>query len=238
MGYIGQLVVFLSALVAIKGETWNKKAKGIKKVTSTGIITIIFALIGLVISILNTRLASVENTENRIKIENTQLNTKIAKEELQKANGQIDSLNAKLLVLNSQLFIYQDIISQIKNQSDRQDQTVMMQFVQLGPHDSWISPSLIYSGSRIQFLGFEDSLIVEYGGRIEIIPEWDGRHAIESVIMGESGRGFRIRLYNNGYKDIMGKVHVISSPRIRSTDWSWIEEKLSKFNSKTTNKTP
>jgi len=208
MEYIGLIIVFLTALVAIKGDTWNKKAKGIKKITLTGKLTIIFALIGLIISIVNLRSTLIENAENRKKINSTEINTKASKEELHKANGQIDSLNGKLFALNYHLSVYQDIIGQIKNQSDRQDQTVMMEFVKLRPHEEWTSPSLIYSGSRIEFLGFEDYLIMKYGTRSEIIPKWDG-HAIESVVMGESGKGFRIELYNPSYSKIMGKVHVI-----------------------------
>ena len=224
MEYIGQIIVFLSALVAINGETWNKDARGIKKISLIGIITIIFALIGFIIAMTNTRLTSIENVNYRNKIDSTEVNTKVSKNELQKANGQIDNLN-------NQLSVYKEIIDKIKNESDRQDQTVMMEFVQLGPHEHWTSPSLIYSGSRIEFLGFEKGLIMGYGTKREVIPEWDG-HAIETAIMGESGKGYELQLYNNSYRDIMGKVHVISSPRIRSNDRSWIEEKLSKIKSK------
>lgn len=225
MEYIGQIIVFLSALVAIKGETWNKDEKGINRITITGYLTIFFALLGLVISLFNSYHSDIENTANRKTIEGTKLNTEDAKLALMKANLQIDSLNHRLVVVNANLEIYQEIIGQIKEQSDRQDQTVMMEAVQLEPGGSWISPSPIFTGSRIEFLGFGSGLVMEYGSRREQIPAWDG-HAIETAIIGESGKGFNIRLYNSGNRSIGGKIHVTSSPRVRSKDWSWIEEKL------------
>jgi hypothetical protein len=227
MNYLGEIIVYLSALVAIKGETWNKNEPGLQKITLTGYLTILFASIGLILSIINNHQASIENMKNKKIIETTEANTADSKLALQKANYQIDSLNTRLAAVNSRLMTYQEIIDQIKVQSDRQDQTVMMEFVQLKPGQSWQSPSLIYSGSRLEFLGFESELMLEYGSKQELIPKWDG-HAIETAIMSTSGMGYNIRLTNNSNILVMGKVHVISSPRVRSNDWSWIEEKLKK----------
>lgn len=241
MEYIGQIIIFLSALVAINGNTWKKENNGLKKITLIGYITIILAVVGLIFSIINTYSISKENELNKKTLKNTEKNTENSKIQLNEANVKLNSSNNKIESLNKELTsvklemvevntkleTYKEIVGEIKSQSDRQDQTVMMEFVQLRPGGSWRSRNLVYSGSKIEFLGFDSGLILEYNGRAERIPNWQGQ-AIETAIMGESGKGFIIELYNSSNEPIMGKVHIVSSPRVRTKDWSWIEEKLKK----------
>lgn len=238
MEYLGQIIVFISALVAIKGGTWKEDERGLKKITITGYLTMFFAIIGLVVSIITTRNSTIESTQNKDVAKRTETNTETAKQELQaaknqlsKVKSQIDSQSQKLTTANTLLQAYKEIIDQIKNQSDRQDQTVMMEFVNLSPGQIWYSPSRVYSGSIVEFYGFEDGLYLEYGDKHERITAWDG-HAIQTAIIGESGKGFNVTLANLGNKRIMGKVHVKSTPRIRSSEWSWIDEKINKVSIK------
>jgi hypothetical protein len=246
MEYLGQIIIFLSVLVSLRGKTWSSNSRGFKRITFTGYITILCAFIGLIISCIKSYESAQEYSEDKKIIENTKTNTDTTNKELLKANNklsnaglrlakadsqltnaakQIDSLNKKLLLVNVSLDAYKSVVQEIKNQSDRQDQTVMMQFVQLRPRSTWTSRSLVFSGSIVEFYGFEDNLLMTCGYRSVMIPKWDG-HAVQTVVMGENGRGYQIIVSNEGDKSIMGKIHVISSPRIRSTDWSWIEEKL------------
>lgn len=249
MEYLGQIMIFIAALVAIKGGTWNSKKMGLRKITLTGYLTMVCAITGLIVSIIITTQNSRENELNKNIAKRTENNTEISKRELQttryqleKANSLIDSQNQKLAVSNSLLQAYKEIIDQIKIQSDRQDQTVMMEFVDLRPNQSWHSPASVYSGSIIEFIGFDDDryedyrdriyrpydgLYLAYGDKQERITIWNG-HAVTAVI-GESGRGFTLTLSNSSAKRIMGKVHVTSSPRLRSTEWSWIDEKINKI---------
>jgi hypothetical protein len=252
MEYIGQLIIFFAALVAIKGGTWNENKKGFKKITLTGYLTMLCAVVGLCVSIVITRQNSVERDSNKKIVLQTETNTEVAKQELQitrnqleKANILIDSQNQKLAVSNALLQTYKEIIDQIKNQSDRQDQTVMIDFVDLQPSQTWQSPVCLYSGSIVEFFGFEndrnddngynenrryEGLYLNYGNKHEKINIWNG-HAVTAII-GESGRGFIITLSNSSAGRIMGKIHVTSSPRIRSSEWSWIEEKLNHVSKK------
>jgi hypothetical protein len=232
--YLGEIIVFVSALVAIKGGTWKDNKSGFRKITITGYLTIIFAIIGLAISIVTTRQSAIESKKNKDVANRIESNTEITKQQLQatkiqllKANSQIDTLSQKLSTANFLLREYKEIVNQIKVRTDRIPQEVMMEFVDLNPGQHWDSPSKVYSGSIIEFYGFDDGLYLYYGNRHERITAWDG-HAVQTAVIGESGKGFDLTLSNQGNKRIMGKVHVLSSPRIRSTDWSWIDEKINK----------
>jgi|GEM_PF-4784735 len=234
MEYLGQIIVFVSAMVAIKGGTWKDNKSGFRKITLTGYLTMLFAIIGLAVSIVTTRNSKIESKINKNVATQTEVNTEITKQQLQttriqleRANSQIENLSQNLSSANFLLHEYKEIIEQIKVRTDRIPQEVMMEFVDLMPGKSWHSPSLVYSGSILEFYGFEDGLYLYYGDRHERIAAWDG-HAIQTAVIGESGRGFDLTLSNHGDKRIMGKVHVLSSPRIRSTDWSWIDEKINK----------
>lgn len=108
-------------------------------------------------------------------------------------------------------------------QKARQPQSVMMHFIMLEPGQSKSLPAAVYSGSILEFYGFEDGLYIEYGFKEEKIAPWDG-HAIQTAVAGPSGKGFHVLLINRANKHIMGKVHVISTPRTRSNQASYREE--------------
>jgi hypothetical protein len=233
MSYLGQIIIFLAALIGIKGGTWNKNNKGFKKITITGWITSILALTGLIVAMITTHNDKLESNRESQKLQTTLNNTDSTKNELIKtrilldsANITIDKLNIQTDKLNSKIEIYQEVISEIKNQSDRQLQQVMIQWVPFKPYEVWRAPNQIYSGSVIKFYGFKAGLVLEYNGKQQQIPEWDGRNPTAIAIFGHSGQAMNWTVKNtsNFYND--GKIQVFSTPRSRSSDWSWIEEKI------------
>ena len=102
----------------------------------------------------------------------------------------------------------------------------MIQWVPFKPYETWRAPNRIYSGSVIKFYGFRKGLILEYDGKRQTIPEWDGRNPTAIAIFGHSGQAMNWKVTNESSRDNDGKIQVFSTPRSRSSDWSWIEEKI------------
>jgi hypothetical protein len=124
------------------------------------------------------------------------------------------------------------VLEEIRKQSDRQPQQVMAQYVQLEGRRIWRAPNLIYSGSKIKLYGFTCDILLRYGGDREIIPAGEGgSRPVETAIIGSSGQGMVWSLENTTGEFCHGKVYVESTPRSRSIDWSWVEEKIKSANS-------
>jgi hypothetical protein len=189
--------------------------------------------------------------------------------------SQIDSLESiskshleRIASLEGELKAYQTILAQIREESMRQPQHVMAQYVRIRSNDFWEAPNLIYPGSIVKFYGFRNYLMVIYGDRInlnryeltmiadEIRHSLDYTHSdlydqrmldrvfgsnvryqivmpnmtehSEIAIIGEGGSSKRWAILNLSDTECDGKVYVESTPRIRSTDWSWIEERVNR----------
>ncbi|MBP9792887.1 MAG: hypothetical protein KBC56_02695 [Flavobacterium sp.] len=142
-------------------------------------------------------------------------------------NKNIDNKNSEILQLKAQLSSYKDILNLIKNESHRQQQVVMGQFVSVAGR--WNAPNFLYPGSIIKFYNFgrNGNLIIRYGNpksgykedRLNINRQGDGI-PYEIPIVGNSGESFEWSLIGNWE----GKVFVFSSPRQREPNWSWTEE--------------
>jgi len=79
----------------------------------------------------------------------------------------------------------------------------------------------------IKFYGFTSDLILRYGNHRQIIPAGEGgSHPIEIAIIGHSGEGMYWSVENETREFCHGKIFVESTPRIRSIDWSWLEERI------------
>ena len=226
MSYLGQIIIFLAALVSIRGCTWDSSQKGIKKVTVTGWLTVFLAFSGLIVSVIitydNNKKAQIESQ----RLQETLKNTTSVKKKLQDTKAELVSANLKIDNLTSEIAIYKEILETLKKQSDRQLQQVMIQWVPLEPHQRWRAPNYIFPGSIIKFYGFREGIILEYNGIRKKVPEWDGRNPTVIPIIGHSGRKMRWSIYNNSSHYNDGKIQVLSTPRSRSFDWSWVEEKL------------
>lgn len=211
--YLGQLIIFLAALVAIKGGTWDKSKTGIKKLTVTGLITIVLALIGFVTSLVVTHQSSQES--------------KVKSMQLAEAVHNTQEANERVKALEVQLEAYKTILKEVRAESERQPQQVMAQYVPLEPEQIWRAPNLIYPGSIIKFYGFTSNLVLRYGSDRQIIPAGEGgSHPVEIAIIGRTGEGMNWSVENRTREFCHGKIFVESTPRTRSIDWSWLEERI------------
>ena len=148
--YLGQLITFFAALVAIKGGTWNKSKTCIKKLTVTGYITMFLALLGFVTSLVITYQSNQESKIKSIQLTEAVNNTQEAKERAK-------ALEQQLSTMEVQLEAYKTILATVRSESERQPQQVMSQYVPLEPGQIWRAPNLIYSGSIIKYAYALDS---------------------------------------------------------------------------------
>ena len=192
LDYLGLLIVFLASIVAIKGETWNKKRKGIKKVTVTGFIILILALLGFIISAVDTHKTKLESREKSEKLHQAVENTKRAKDKIEESK-------MELLKLGIQLDSYKKILTTIGGESERQIQHVMAEYVTLYSEDVWIAPNFIYGGSIIKFYGFRGNLLIIYGDEINrgILREF--AHMFRRSLIHENDEYFFDRFSSRGY---------------------------------------
>jgi hypothetical protein len=65
MRYASLLLVLTSAVVAIHGETWNPNGSGLRRVTTTGWITLTLAIIGFGLSVALVRQDAAESKSDK-----------------------------------------------------------------------------------------------------------------------------------------------------------------------------
>lgn len=218
--YLGELIIFLAAVVAIKGGTWDKSKTGIKRLTVTGLITMVLALLGFVTSLVITWQSNQESKVKSMQITEAVSNTREAKEKAKVLDEQLSTMEV-------QLEAYKTILKAVRVESERQPQQVMAQYVPLEPGQIWRAPNLIYSGSIIKFYGFTSGLLLRYGSHRQIIPAGEGgSHPVEIAIIGRSGEKMHWSVENITRQFCHGKIFVESTPRTRSIDWSWLEERI------------
>jgi len=204
--YIGQSITLLAAAVAVKGGTWDKKKQGIKKLTATGVTALVLAFVGFGTSVVRTYQSS---------------------EAAQKTANQLEATLKNASEANSKLEVYRSVLDQILARSDRQPQQTMAQAVTIKPGEKWNAPNLIYPGSVVKFHGFREDLILHFGGSTQLVPIHKvAPNPLEVAVTGASGQGMRWSLENISDDICEGKVFVISTPRVRSVDWSWNEEEI------------
>jgi hypothetical protein len=253
--YVAQVIIFLAALLAVRGATWNSKEKGFKKITLTGYLSILFAIAGLIVSLKITFNSEQDSRAKSEKLNQTVEHTRQIKSSLQAAKAQIDS--------------YKSILDVIRSESVRQPQQVMAQYVELRPNRFWMAPNHIYGGSIVKLYGFRSDVIILYGSNLRYEDDieylirrcvdrlgyspYSGRESVrirdvsemeycfsgrvkfsiispqqnshsEVAVIGPSGVKMGWGLMSLADKYDGGKVFVESTPRIRSEDWSWVEE--------------
>lgn len=207
MDYIGAFLVFLGALLAIKGATWNDEEKGWRKITAIGWASSIIALMGLIVAFYQIHTSNLSSSQKSKELKTILRNSEVTSEQLKQ---------------------YQEVVSEIRAHSERQLQTTMIQYVVLSPDQIWEAPNIIYPGSIVEFFLWKGALELQYGARrVFVRSSWNNH--VRIPIIGNSGEELRWKVKNvSGYKD-EGKIMVVSTPRIRSSDWSWLEEKLDKL---------
>jgi len=217
MRYASLLLVLTSAVVAIHGETWNPNGSGLRRVTTTGWLTLTLAIIGFGLSVALVRQDAAESKSDKAAL--VEANDKAAL-----AAIETDSMKVKLDSYEAKISAYQSVIQQIRDYSERQEQTVMIQVVNLPKGKIWKAPNKLYPGSKIEVYFFEgSSLELSYGGRRQDLRRGPDNWARVFVI-GDSGEELNWTLSNQS-SSFKGKVAVYSTPRSRSKDWSWLDFK-------------
>ncbi len=212
MDYVGQLLVFLGALVAVRGDTWQGTERRWRKVTLTGWLTVGLALAGLMTAMWQTAESSRE--------------AEVAKTNLLQAKESAEAARVTITQLESKIITYQDVLGEIKHHSERQMQMVMTQAVHLEPGRTWRAPNHVFGGSAVEiFFMSGEAVELRYGDqRQRVVPRRGSPTRV--FIMGHSGQELPWKITNVGSRPFGGKIMVYSTPRSRSADWSWLEEKL------------
>lgn len=243
--YLGQLIVFLAAFIAVKGGTWDTSKLGIKKLTVIGFIAIALASLGFSTSLVTVHQSNRASEDNSRQLDEAVNNTKEAKD-------RAEELQQQLSTMEIQLNRSQALLKKVRAESERQIQRVS-QYVELYPSGVWEAPweapndiQHIYGGSTMEFYGFTNNLLLVYGEefhlstsdlrrlardveggflntyvdenlRYQIIPP-NISAPCKTAIVGRSGIAMRWALVNLRHSDCEGKVFVEFTPHIRSTD--------------------
>ena len=175
---LAQFIVFFAALVAIKGETWNKDAEKLRKVTRAGYMTAIFATIGLIVSMKITYDSHQDSKKQSDKLSQVSADAKAVNQKAEDLKRQLDDTNEEasdiqkkleqslkneedieekstqlrltLEAAKARIESYESILDVIRSESVRQPQQVMAQYVELRGHGTWTAPNYIYGGSIIK----------------------------------------------------------------------------------------
>jgi hypothetical protein len=222
--YAGLLLILTSAIVAIRGETWNSNGSGLKQVTTTGWITLTLAIIGFGLSVALVRQDTAESKSDKAALVEAKDNAALAAIET-------DSMKAKLDSYEANISAYQSVIQQVRDYSEREEQTVIIQAMNLSKGKTWKAPNKLYPASKIEVYFVEgSSLELSYGGRRQDLRRGSDNQARVFVI-GDSGEEFNWTLSSQS-SSFKGKVTVYSTPRSRCKDWRWLEETINSVPSK------
>lgn len=210
MDYLGSLLVFLGALIAIRGETWDRDSSGIRRVTLTGWLTAVLAAAGVFTAVVTTR--------------DSKRSAQMNEQRLATATREAASANATVQELRGRLAESQRVVTAVRDMSARQPQMVMAEYVTLHPGQVWHAPNSVFPGSIIKFMMWDAPILLEYGGRSVSVRASDD-DPVEIAIIGCSGAALPWLLRNTTRQTTAGKVYLHSSPRGRSTGRSWAEER-------------
>lgn len=224
----------IAALAAFGGETWKKGDESLsKRVTRRGWLALMCMLATLTLGIIKeirnnaaSATAAVKQRELENDLASTTVDLRTTRENLERASDAIKEYQRKIDIYQGKLDSYQEIVGEIRDYSLRQEQVVMIQAVTIAPHGTWKAPNKIYSGSKIEAYFFSgEQLQVRYEGMTQHLKRGNDDWA-KLFVIGPSGRDFSWSIYNPSNHPFEGKIEVLSTPRSRSKEWSWLEEKL------------
>jgi hypothetical protein len=231
MRYAGLLLMSLSALVAIHGETWNPNRSGLRRVTTTGWVALALAVIGFGLSVAMVREDLSVSQSNKAALVEATDHVALVAIETDSMKVEFDSYKAKIAAYEAKISAYQSVIQQIRDYSERQEQTEMSRALNLSIGKTWKAPNKLYPGSKIEVYFFEgSSLELSYGGRKQDLLRGTDNWARVSVV-DDSGEEREWALSNQS-SSFKGKVTVYSTPRSRSKEWRWLEEIIKSVPSK------
>jgi hypothetical protein len=215
MEYLSIAVVFLGAILAIPGSTWDYNRVGWRKLRPLGWAIGMVAFAGMCVSAVLVHRNATAAAESR--------------SELTLARNAAESAKETIVSLQSDMKRYEKVIQEIRDYGERTVQLVMDQFVQLQTGSVWPAPNKIYAGSEVEvFFQEGDRLTIEYEGQSQLMKRQADNWS-RIVISGGSGVPMSWQVRNDSPGNFSGKVLVKSSPRVRSIEWSWIEERLKRL---------
>jgi hypothetical protein len=217
ISYLAAIVTFLAALIAFAGDTWDKRSPGRLKLTRTGRLASGLAVVGLVVSLF---MVHSSNRDARKASEQLQRTASSAGD----ARKEVRSLESRLQENKALLGEYKSLLNVVLDESERQPQYVMDEYVSLSRGVTWRAPNALYSGSLVRFYGFSCPLVLSYNGREEYIRQAEHSSIPEIAVIGGSGESMAWNVRSASGEPCDGKIFVLSTPRIRSALRSWREE--------------
>lgn len=157
------------------------------------------------------------------------LKEKEKNEDVSAKNSEIRNLKRSVDDLKIKLNTYKVILSEIADESERQDQRVFNDYVIV--KSFWPAPNKIFPGAIIRLYPTKSggNLRIRYGNDSSGYRDEGldmsfvkGGTYYEFPIIGKSGESFRWDLFGSWE----GKIYVYSSPRQRSNQPSWMEEAI------------
>lgn len=197
---IGYIISFAAGTVAIIGGTWNPEAKGIKKITATGIITFVLLVCGTMFSAYHQALSNIKQNE---------------------LNEIISHTEKEIISANSKLSAYEKLLGTLEMRTQTMLQIVFQRAIDFLPlehvdvKDKYNASNIIYGGSIIEpHYSNCDLLFVYDGGEI---PLMSGERF---VVRGFSGQEMTWSIKNKSNRSCGMKLLISSTPRGRSREWS------------------
>jgi hypothetical protein len=220
------LIGFFATLIAIKGETWNKDSKGFRKITLTGYITGILAFIAIVLGGLKNYTDKKDSMEKTLLLENVSENTNVMKDSISSLKNILDSSELTIMRLKTKIDAYEVTLNKISNESERQPQWTFLNYYTLRSNQSISMPNRIFSGSLLKFVGECYGCELVYGDHRIHIPPFSYSSSLEIPIVGASGSSYNWYIIGSDYiryGDCEFKIYILSTPRSRSSKWSYEE---------------
>lgn len=197
---IGYIISFAAGIVAIIGGTWNPEAKGIKKLTVTGMITFVLLVCGTVFSAYQQVLSNKHEKELEKIISNTE---------------------KEAISANSKLSAYEKILGTLEMRTQTMLQIVFQRAIDFSPlehvdvKEKYNASNIIYGGSIIEphYSGC-DLLFIYDGGEIPLVS------GERFVVRGFAGQEMTWSIKNKSNRSCGMKLLISSTPRGRSREWS------------------
>ena len=212
MQYVSLVLVLLSTIVAIRGSTWRDSGTGLRRITATGWITLAIAIAGFLVATILARQAHRASVEAEAKAEAT----------LKELTQALDATEAKVAA-------YQEVVGQIRDRSDRWLQLVMTEYVRIPAGETWHAPNRLYPGSELRIYFLDGRYVIAEHGRTSHVVRRGPDDWGHALIVGDNGEGSSWTLRASPTDAFAGKVEIFSTPRSRSQDWSWYEERIERL---------
>lgn len=210
ISYLAATVSFLAALIALAGDTWNKSSPGRLKFTKTGKIAATLAVLGLVVSLFMVHASDRSSRKTSAQLE--------------RAASSAEHTRDKIESLEAENRDYKALLNIMLDESERQPQYVMAEYVSLDRGEIWRAPNVLYPGSLVRFYGFSCALLLSYEGKQERIRPPEHSSVPEIAVVGGSGEAMTWDVRSVSGQPCDGKIYIVSTPRIRSAIRSWSEE--------------